>query len=94
MVPSLTQWISDGTMKGREVLVGVSGGIAAYKTAAMVSQMVQLGVRVQVAMTPAAEQFVGTATFAALTGAPSPRRCSTIVSSRWERTSCWPSNAS
>jgi phosphopantothenoylcysteine decarboxylase/phosphopantothenate--cysteine ligase len=57
-------------MKGREVLVGVSGGIAAYKTAAMVSQMVQLGVRVQVAMTPAAQQFVGTATFAALTGRP------------------------
>ena len=57
-------------MKGREVLVGISGGIAAYKTAAMVSQMVQLGVRVHVAMTPAAQQFVGTATFAALTGRP------------------------
>ena len=57
-------------MKGREILVGVSGGIAAYKTAAMVSQMVQQGLIVHVAMTPAAQQFVGTATFAALTGRP------------------------
>jgi phosphopantothenoylcysteine decarboxylase/phosphopantothenate--cysteine ligase len=57
-------------MKGREILVGVTGGIAAYKTAAMVSQMVQLGMHVHVAMTPAAQQFVGTATFAALTGRP------------------------
>ena len=57
-------------MKGREILVGVSGGIAAYKTAAMVSQMVQMGMHVHVAMTPAAQQFVGTATFAALTGRP------------------------
>ncbi len=68
--PNSTRWISDRIMKGRAILVGVSGGIAAYKTAAMVSQMVQLGIHVHVAMTPAAQQFVGTATFAALTGRP------------------------
>lgn len=55
-------------MNGREVLVGVTGGIAAFKTAALVSQLVQSGVHVTVVMTAAAERFVGKATFAALTG--------------------------
>jgi len=57
-------------MSDREVLIGVTGGIAAYKTAALVSQLVQSGVGVTVAMTSAAEKFVGPATFAALTGRP------------------------
>lgn len=57
-------------MNGREVVVGVSGGIAAYKTAAVVSQLVQAGADVSVVMTIAAEEFVGQATFAALTGRP------------------------
>ncbi len=57
-------------MNGREVLVGVTGGIAAYKTAALVSQLVQAGCGVTVVLTAAAEKFVGAATFAALTGRP------------------------
>jgi phosphopantothenoylcysteine decarboxylase/phosphopantothenate--cysteine ligase len=57
-------------MNGREIVVGVTGGIAAYKTAALVSQLVQGGAGVTVVTTAAAEQFVGPATFAALTGRP------------------------
>ena len=57
-------------MKGRELVVGVTGGIAAYKTAALVSQLVQEGAGVSVVMTAAAREFVGPATFAALTGRP------------------------
>jgi len=57
-------------MQGREIVVGVTGGIAAYKTAMLVSSLVQKGARVTVVMTPAAEQFVGAATFTALTGRP------------------------
>lgn len=57
-------------MNGREIVVGVSGGIAAYKSAALVSQLVQQGAGVSVVMTAAAEQFIGQATFAALTGRP------------------------
>jgi phosphopantothenoylcysteine decarboxylase/phosphopantothenate--cysteine ligase len=60
-------------MNGREIVVGVTGGIAAYKTAALVSQLVQGGASVTVVMTPAAEQFIGAATFAALTGRPVAR---------------------
>ncbi len=57
-------------MIDREVLIGITGGIAAYKTAALVSHLVQGGARVSVAMTRAACEFVGPATLAALTGRP------------------------
>lgn len=57
-------------MNGRELLIGVTGGIAVYKTAALVSQLVQAGAGVSVVMTESAEQFVGRTTFAALTGRP------------------------
>jgi phosphopantothenoylcysteine decarboxylase len=57
-------------MSPREVVIGVSGGVAAYKTAALVSQLVQSGFGVTVVMTASARQFIGPATFAALTGRP------------------------
>jgi phosphopantothenoylcysteine decarboxylase len=55
---------------GDELLIGVSGGIAAFKTAALVSSLVQDGHGVTVVMTPAARKFIGPATFRALTGRP------------------------
>ncbi|MCC6494214.1 MAG: phosphopantothenoylcysteine decarboxylase [Pirellulales bacterium] len=54
----------------REILIGVTGGIAAFKTAALVSELVQSGLGVTVVMTPCARKFVGPATFRALTGRP------------------------
>ena len=50
------------------VLLGVTGGIAAYKAAELVRALQGRGVEVQVAMTAAAEEFVRPLTFAALTG--------------------------
>jgi phosphopantothenoylcysteine decarboxylase len=61
-------------MNGREIVVGVTGGVATYKTAALVSKLVQSGVGVTVVMTAAAQEFVGAATFAALTGRPVANR--------------------
>jgi phosphopantothenoylcysteine decarboxylase len=55
-------------LAGREIIVGITGGIAAYKTAALTSQLVQAGAHVTAVMTADAKQFVGPATFAALTG--------------------------
>ncbi|HET6880631.1 MAG TPA: flavoprotein [Pirellulales bacterium] len=55
-------------MQGHELVIGVTGGIAAYKTAALVSQLVQAGLGVSVVMTESARQFIGPATFEALTG--------------------------
>ena len=61
-------------LAGREIIVGVTGGVAAYKTAALVSQLVQAGAHATVAMTRDAREFVGPATFAALTGRPVAER--------------------
>lgn len=55
-------------LKGKSVLLGISGGIAAYKSAYLCSMLVKAGCDVQVIMTENATNFVGTATFEALTG--------------------------
>ena len=57
-------------LEGREIIVGVSGGIAAYKAAALTSLLVQQGAGVTAVLTRNARRFVGSATFAALTGRP------------------------
>jgi phosphopantothenoylcysteine decarboxylase/phosphopantothenate--cysteine ligase len=57
-------------LRGRRVAVLVSGGIAAYKVADVVSRLVQAGCEVRVAMTAAATRFVGPATFHGLSGRP------------------------
>lgn len=57
-------------MNPPKIILGVTGGIAAYKAAALVSQLVQAGMQVTVVMTASAEKFIGEATFAALTGRP------------------------
>lgn len=57
-------------LAGRRVGVLVSGGISAYKAADLVSQLVQAGCAVRVAMTAAGTRFVGSATFHGLTGHP------------------------
>ncbi len=55
---------------GPEIVVGVSGGIAAYKAAALTSLLVQDGAQVTAVLTRNARRFIGAATFAALTGRP------------------------
>ncbi len=57
-------------MTGREILLGVTGGIAAYKAADLCSKLMQAGAHVTVVMTEAAERFIGKTTFEALTGRP------------------------
>lgn len=64
-------------MAGKRVLVGVTGGIAAYKTATVVSRLAQAGAKVTVAMTQAATHFVTPLTFQALSGRP-------VYTSAWE----------
>ncbi|QDT50633.1 Phosphopantothenoylcysteine decarboxylase [Symmachiella dynata] len=61
-------------MNDREVLLGVTGGIAAYKTAELCSRLVQAGAGVSVVMTTSAEKFIGATTFEALTGRPVHRQ--------------------
>jgi phosphopantothenoylcysteine decarboxylase/phosphopantothenate--cysteine ligase len=57
-------------LAGRRVLLGVTGGIAAYKACILTRLLTQAGAMVQVVMTPSATRFVGPDTFAALSGRP------------------------
>ena len=54
--------------RGKRVVLGVTGGVAAYKAAELVRLLVKAGAEVDVALTAAGAQFVGAATFQALTG--------------------------
>ncbi|MCH7627875.1 MAG: phosphopantothenoylcysteine decarboxylase [Proteobacteria bacterium] len=64
-------------LEGYEVLVAVAGGIASYKVCTVVSQLVQRGVGVTVAMTEAATRFVGPLTFGTLSGRP-------VITNLWD----------
>ena len=69
MSPDASDQYGD-VFSGARVLVGVTGGIAAYKTASLVSALAQRGAHVTVAMTESATRFVGAMTFQALSGRP------------------------
>ncbi|MDR9451327.1 MAG: bifunctional phosphopantothenoylcysteine decarboxylase/phosphopantothenate--cysteine ligase CoaBC [Acidimicrobiia bacterium] len=55
-------------LRGRRILVGVSGGVAAFKAVYLVRRIVEHGGEVRVMMTASACRFVGSASFAAVTG--------------------------
>ena len=55
-------------LKGKTVLLGVTGGIACYKSANLASALVKQGANVQVVMTRNATEFIGPHTFESLTG--------------------------
>src|SRR5690606_1962701 len=57
-------------LAGRRILLGVTGGIAAYKSAELVRLLIKAGAEVRVAMTAAAREFVTPLTFQALSGNP------------------------
>ncbi|MFL6563927.1 MAG: bifunctional phosphopantothenoylcysteine decarboxylase/phosphopantothenate--cysteine ligase CoaBC [Burkholderiales bacterium] len=57
-------------LTGKRILLGVTGGIAAYKAAELVRLLVKAGADVRVAMTEAATHFIGTTTMQALSGQP------------------------
>lgn len=57
-------------LEKKQVVVGVTGGVAAYKTVELIRLLVKQGAEVQVVMTAAAQHFVGTATFQAVSGKP------------------------
>lgn len=55
-------------LKGRRILLGVTGSIAAYKTADLASKLTQSGAQVEVLLSGAAQQFVTPLTFQSVTG--------------------------
>ena len=68
--PGLPGPLSADALEGRHVLLGVSGGIAAYKAASLARALIKAGASVQAVLTGAAAEFIGPATFEGLTGRP------------------------
>lgn len=62
--------MTDRLLRGKQVLLGITGGIAAYKAADLCSKLVQAGAQVDVIMTEAATRFVSPLTFSALSNRP------------------------
>jgi len=58
------------SLKGKRIVVGLGGGIAAFKSVQLVRELMRRGAEVRVVMTDAAARFVGPITFAGLTGKP------------------------
>ena len=56
------------SLSGRNIILGVTGGIAAYKSAYLIQELRSRGAEVRVVMTPAAQQFIGAQTLQALSG--------------------------
>jgi phosphopantothenoylcysteine decarboxylase/phosphopantothenate--cysteine ligase len=65
-------------LAGRRLVLGVTGGIASYKTCTLARRLTEAGARVDVVLTQAAAEFVGPVTFEALTGRP-------VLTSLWDR---------
>ncbi len=57
-------------LKGKKIILGITGSIAAYKAAYLLRSLVKEGAEVQVIMTPAAKNFITPVTMAALSGKP------------------------
>lgn len=57
-------------LKGKHIVLGISGGIAAYKSAYLLRLLVKSGAEVQVVITPSGKEFITPATLAALSGKP------------------------
>jgi len=62
--------LDDRSLDSKRVLLGVTGGIAAYKACELTRQLIALGAEVQVVMTQSAQQFVTPLSFQALSGRP------------------------
>lgn len=74
------QGIETVSLTGKKIILGVTGGIAAYKAAELCRLLVKADAEVQVAMTAAAQQFVTPLTFQALSGRP-------VLTSLWDAAS-------
>src|SRR5690625_356902 len=58
------------SLSGKHILLGVTGGIAAYKSVVLLREFQKAGADVRVTMTPSATRFVGTETFSTLSRQP------------------------
>lgn len=70
-------------MRGKHIIVGITGGIAAYKSAVLVRQLVKRGCEVQVIMTPNAREFIAPLSLSTLSGRPVISEFFTANTGQW-----------
>lgn len=70
-------------LEGKHIVLGITGGIAAYKSAMLLRLLVKAGAEVQVVMTPSAREFITPVTLSALSGKPVVSEFFTANSGEW-----------
>lgn len=70
-------------LKGKHIILGITGGIAAYKSAILARLFVKAGAEVQVIMTPSAREFIAPLTMSTLTGKPVITEFFTANTGQW-----------
>lgn len=70
-------------LEGKHIIVGITGGIAAYKTATLVRLLIKAGAEVQVIMTPNAREFITPVTLSTLSGKPVISEFFTANTGQW-----------
>lgn len=70
-------------LEGKHIVLGITGGIAAYKSAMLLRMLVKAGAEVQVVMTPSAKEFITPVTLSALSGKPVVSEFFTANSGEW-----------
>jgi len=70
-------------LKGKNIILGITGGIAAYKSASLLRLLVKAGASVQVVMTPNAREFITPVTLSTLSGKPVISEFFTANTGQW-----------
>lgn len=70
-------------LKGKHIILGITGGIAAYKSAYLLRLLIKAGAEVQVVMTPSAKEFITPVTLSALSGKPVVSEFFTANTGEW-----------
>ena len=70
-------------LKGKHIILGISGGIAAYKSVTLLRLLVKAGAEVQVVITPSGKEFITPVTLSALSGKPVVSEFFTANSGEW-----------
>ena len=70
-------------LKGKHIILGITGGIAAYKCATLTRLLIKAGAKVQVIMTPNAKQFIQPLTLSTLSGKPVISEFFTANTGQW-----------
>lgn len=70
-------------LKGKHIVLGITGGIAAYKSASLIRLLIKKGAEVQVVITPSGKEFITPVTLSALTGKPVISEFFTANTGQW-----------